>query len=520
MRQNVVNFINSFEESTVAKSPIINMDPEFNQSYKEHDDDSSYDRKGKRAVDVKDPSFGKIADQIPQKPISAQEDALNSVRARKESLVDIKPVELSGSVKFWTWFSPYRQMMLLVILIQILMILVTFGDGWAYPRTHTSAMVSGNLLVATAVRSEWVLRFVYWISIKLFRGWSPMKLRVLVVAILYHIGGLHSGCGVGAMMWLVVATTFHLMHRPLYHGLVTGTLVISLIIVVITCFVATPLVRAVYHNTFEITHRFLGWAGIISSLAFVISESWWDVNTKAWKPSGFVLLKMVEIWHILIIIILILGQWITVRKVPVEIDAPSNKVSVIKVPGGLTSGLHTRISRTGLREWHIFGSVSEGKKSDFHYMVIAVQGGFTRGLNKDQPAKLYTKTWKPCGLPYFSRLFTKGVAICTGSGIGAVGSTCIQHKDWYLIWIGSELEKTYGHNFVNFLKSRIEPERLLIWDTKGPLGRPDVNFELERVYNTWNAQVALFIGSPSLNKNVLETSRARGIPVFGSIWDA
>jgi hypothetical protein len=103
------------------------------------------------------------------------------------------------------------------------------------------------------------------------------------------------------------------------------------------------------------------------------------------------------------------------------------------------------------------------------------------------------------------------------------------------------LEKTYGTEFLTFIKSKIQPERLLVWDTKGPLGRPDVNVELERVYKQWNAQgafllskpfktktnqtidllsfslVALFIGSPALNKSVLRTSRARGIPVFVSL---
>ncbi|EHS64359.1 uncharacterized protein PGTG_22183 [Puccinia graminis f. sp. tritici CRL 75-36-700-3] len=152
---------------------------------------------------------------------------------------------------------------------------------------------------------------------------------------------------------------------------------------------------------------------------------------------------------------------------------PSNKASIIRVPGGLTSGLHTRVSRGGLREWHIFGSISEGKHADCHYIVMAVQGGFTRAMNEDQPETL---------------LFHRGVAICTGSGIGAVGSTCIQHDDWFLIWIGADLESTYGTEFMDFIKSKIQPERLLIWDTRGPLGRPDVNVELERVYKQWNAQ--------------------------------
>jgi hypothetical protein len=74
----------------------------------------------------------------------------------------------------------------------------------------------------------------------------------------------------------------------------------------------------------------------------------------------------------------ILFSWITVAKVPITVYAvrrlqpssilgkaenmtsleqSSEKASVIRVPGGLTSGLHTRISLGGLREWHIFGSI-------------------------------------------------------------------------------------------------------------------------------------------------------------------
>ncbi|MBW0470936.1 hypothetical protein O181_010651 [Austropuccinia psidii MF-1] len=433
---------------------------------------------------------------------------------------NLPPVYISSSIKFWTWLSPYRQILFLVVIVEAVLILVTLAGVWKYPRTNLNAMVTGNLLVAIAIRSEWVMRLLYWLSIKLFRRWSPMWFRVVIVAILYHIGGFHSGCGIGAMMWLALAWTYHFMSRELYHPAVLATLFISMLITIVTCFVATPLVRALYHNIFEMTHRFLGWLGVISSLAFVITSSWWDVNTQTWKTSGAYLIRMEEFWYIIAIIILIIGQWITVRHVPVVVQAPSSKASIVKVPGGLTSGLHTRISRGGLREWHIFGSISEGKHADCHYIVIAVQGGFTRALNKQKPLTLYTKTWKPCGLPYFSRFFTKGVAICTGSGIGAVGSTCIQHDDWYLVWIGSDLEKTYGKDFVNFISEKIEPHRLLIWDTKGPLGRPDVNVELARIYQEWNAQVALFIGSPALNLSVLRTSRARGIPVFGSIWDA
>lgn len=99
-----------------------------------------------------------------------------------------EPIHLRDSVKFWTWFSPYRQILVATIAIQAIAILVTLSGAWIYPRTHISGIACGNVLVAVAIRSEWVMRFLYWTSIQAIRGWAPMKLRVLVVAFLYHIG--------------------------------------------------------------------------------------------------------------------------------------------------------------------------------------------------------------------------------------------------------------------------------------------------------------------------------------------
>ncbi|KAA1075544.1 hypothetical protein PGTUg99_023732 [Puccinia graminis f. sp. tritici] len=137
-------------------------------------------------------------------------------------------------------------------------------------------------------------------------------------------------------------------------------------------------------------------------------------------------------------------------------------------------------------------------------------------LNVDKPVTLYTKRWKPCGLPYFSRLFKRGLAMCTGSGIGAVASTCIQHDNWFLIWIGPNLEKTYGKEIMQLICDRIPESRRLIWDTRGPLGRPDVVRLLQNTYLYWEAEVTLFVGSPEMNSNVLQSCRALKTPVFVS----
>lgn len=53
---------------------------------------------------------------------------------------------------------------------------------------------------------------------------------------------------------------------------------------------------------------------------------------------------------------------------------PSTKVAIIKFQRGMQEGLLGRISRSPVWEYHLFGTISEGKKSGCHYMVAGVQG--------------------------------------------------------------------------------------------------------------------------------------------------
>ncbi|EGG01672.1 uncharacterized protein MELLADRAFT_110784 [Melampsora larici-populina 98AG31] len=382
-------------------------------------------------------------------------------------------------LNFLTWFTPYRQILFLVIFINALIIIAISSGLFGGANRDLSLLVIINIFIAIGIRNEWVIRFIYWIFIKAFRSSRiPVGIRKEIVGILYHIGGLHSGCGVSAMLWLGLSAYQHFKNHKekAYHPALLSILSMAILCVVMTCIVATPIVRGP-------RHKFVG---------------------------------------------CIMSSWITTRQVSVEVFTSSKKATVIKVPGGLTSGVHTRISRGGLKEWHIFGSISlfnfgqlsEGKNADCHYLVAAVQGDFTTSLNLEQPTRLYTKTWKPAGLPYFSRMFNRGVAVCTGSGIGAVASTCIQHSDWFLIWIGPDLKNTYGTVLMGLIETKIPEERRLIWDTRSKLGRPDVFPLLAKTYKEWNAEVVLFIGSPALNQNMLKSSLEAKIPLFGSIWDA
>jgi hypothetical protein len=84
-------------------------------------------------------------------------------------------------------------------------------------------------------------------------------------------------------------------------------------------------------------------------------------------------------------------------------------------------------------------------------MIAGVQGDFTKGLVNDPPRTLWTRElkvswWCPreepgnglihtqfAGVSNTSTLYTRGIRICTGTGIGAALSTCLQSPYWYVL---------------------------------------------------------------------------------------
>lgn len=53
---------------------------------------------------------------------------------------------------------------------------------------------------------------------------------------------------------------------------------------------------------------------------------------------------------------------------------------------------------------------------------------------------------------------------------------------------GSDQEKTFGPTISGLIHRYVEPERLLLWDSKIRGGRPDTMKILREVYQSWNAE--------------------------------
>jgi hypothetical protein len=190
-------------------------------------------------------------------------------------------------------------------------------------------------------------------------------------------------------------------------------------------------------------------------------------------------------------------------------------------------------------------------------MVVGVQGDWTRRIVSDPPTHLYTREMKFAGLPYLSSLYKKGIMICTGSGIGAVLSTCLQLDTWFLIWIGSELEETFGAELMGIVKRGmlreeegevktqkgaqsgvIQGERCILFDTKKEGRRPDTVKMLKDVYAAFEAEglfCSLFVNSaphliilavviitsnPTGNAELMQACRENNMHSFGPLWDS
>ena len=111
------------------------------------------------------------------------------------------------------------------------------------------------------------------------------------------------------------------------------------------------LFRHLHHNVFERTHRFSGWTALGLLWAFIILTISHDAKTKSYSADlKSKLIKQQEFWFTLAITVLIIIPWLTVRRVPVKISAPSGHAAIIQFQGGVKAGVLGRISPSPFSE--------------------------------------------------------------------------------------------------------------------------------------------------------------------------
>ncbi|KAF8409013.1 hypothetical protein HHK36_005084 [Tetracentron sinense] len=416
-------------------------------------------------------------------------------------------------------FTVYKRLFVVCLTLNVIAMVLAATGNFPYAKRKAALFSIGNILALTLCRSEALLRIVFWIAVKaLGRPWVPLAIKTATTSFLQCLGGIHSGCGVSSIIWLVYALTLTVKDSENSSPEIIGVASTILSLLFLSSLAAFPLVRHLHHNVFERTHRFAGWTALILVWVFVILTICYEPIPKTYDLSISRLVKEEEFCFTLAITFFIILPWLTVRRVPVKVSAPSGHASIIKFEGGVQAGILGRISPSPFSEWHAFGIISDGQKE--HMMLAGAVGDFTKSLVSDPPSHLWVRGVHFAGLPYLVNMYERVVLVATGSGICVFLSFLLQpcSADVCLVWVAKGVEQNFGKE-IKEMASGFPKEKVIVHDT-AISGRPNVVEMSVDAAKRWNAQVVIVTSNPEGSRDVVNKCKAAGIAAFGPIWDS
>ncbi|BAZ18804.1 hypothetical protein NIES4071_106890 (plasmid) [Calothrix sp. NIES-4071] len=425
----------------------------------------------------------------------------------------------SGMHLFW-W--------ILVSSVNILLLIV-FYDTIYLNDISTAIFSVSNILVAVLVRNELILHFMYrlvvWTSVKIVYGKYYLNSSV------HYIGGVHASCATWGFLWLVVAQLQQLGNPsdPLSMAIesdpisiTTSSILVTLLVIIILT--AIPPLRHKFHDTFEISHRYLGWSCLAILILHQIRFQFIIALNQAYPLES--LLTNPVLLMIAVMVFSIFLPWITVQCFDnFRMHCPSEGVLVVTFSGSADVGTFARISLDGI-EWHSFSVARTSKnkqtgESEIHLIIGAV-GDWTKNLIRQVekgklPKRLWVRRVKPPGFMFSINAYSRVVVIATGAGIAPVLPHVIKngHK-LCIVWIANEHKQTYGTELWSLLDSH---PRCNIFDT-GIHGRPNVEQLAIQTVQDFKAQAVFCVSNKAVTDKVVNACLEKGIPAYGASWDS
>lgn len=449
-----------------------------------------------------------------------------------ESLRKERPLPPKKNGRIWrnlryTYFSIYRRLFSLVFLGNLAVLtwlLVKHRGIDTIPLQTLGVAGASNITFAILVRQEWVVNSLFQ-----FFGscpqWAPLRIR-RIIAKVYHLGGLHSGCAVAATVWFllfsatilrdfIVGDPPELRQEPVV-VIVTLAIILLLVSIVTT---AHPSIRAHFHNGFEAIHRFAGWSALGLLWAHTVTlTDFFRRLTNSKETIGILLVKNPIFWLLAVISLCIIQPWLRLRKVTVRSELLSKhaiRLHFTHTTLGLCEAV--RVSESPVKEWHAFAGIPAWDGNGFS-VVVSNAGDWTKRQIANQPTKLWVRGTPTKGVMALAPIFKKVVLVATGSGIGPCLSLLMAYPmPWRVLWSTPAPIETYGKGLVSEVL-QAEPEAIII-DTRQS-GRPDLLRLSWKLYKDSGAEAVFVISNPKVTRKIVYGLEARGIPVFAPIFDS
>ena len=382
-----------------------------------------------------------------------------------------------------------------------------------------AALTLVNLTAAVLIRQQNVLNLLFGLAGRGSRSW-PLWLRWSVSKV-HHVGGIHAGGALAGTAWLCaftwVATAAHAHHPASVSAttLVLAYCLVGLAVLLVVC--ASPPVRSRAHNVFELSHRLCGWTAIGLFWALTVHLA---VRGRGDTAAVEAIASSWQVWVVAILTLSVASPWLRLRRVPVTVERPSSHAAIVRFDHGVTPAFASAvgISRSPLREWHAFATVTTPGRSGYR-LLISRAGDWTGRFIDDPPSHLWVRG-TPVSAPMakVALLYERVVYVATGSGIGPVlGQILAERVPARLVWSTRDPRATYGDDLVDELE-RAQPDAV-IWDTT-QRGKPDLLQLAHRAYEDFDAEAVFVVSNQATTRRLVHDLERSGIPAFGPIWDS
>ncbi|KAG5639219.1 hypothetical protein H0H81_005698, partial [Sphagnurus paluster] len=330
-------------------------------------------------------------------------------------------------------------------------------------------IVIANLFVAILMRQDYVIDAFFTVLTAVPSSW-PMAIRS-VCARVYHIGGLHSGCGVSGVLWLILftaqATIEMLQHKQTSVATVGVTYAILGLLLGILAF-AYPSVRAKFHDSFEVSHRFMGWTA--TALVWAQTVLLTNDYRPAGQPLGKALISSAPFWLLVVMTF-----------------TPK-------------TGSFVRLSNSPWTEWHGFATVPEPGMKGFS-LVISKAGDWTADQIAHPPTHMWVRGIPTFGVMRIVPLFRRIIVVATGSGIGPCTAAILEKKiPMRLLWTAPNVRQTFGDKLVDSIITAA-PDAV-IYNTRTH-GKPDMVKLTLRMVKDFDAEAVVIISNRKLTEKVV-----------------
>lgn len=442
-------------------------------------------------------------------------------------------------------FAVYQRLFTSVFVANLAVVLAIWHhQSWdgteVFTLDNLATLASSNFLLAILFRQDWLINILFrtaWLV-----PWSfPLRLRRMVSRV-YCFGGIHSGAAVMGTGWWVGFTglmSWEGVARGAYTPvlLLLALVVCSLLVGIVL--LSLPQLRTRYHNTWELTHRFMGWMAILLFWAQILLLTKHDATAEA--PFAHLLVRTPSFWCLAAMTALLIYPWLLLRRWTFTATPLSSHAVRLTSPHTVHKYSCLVLSSSPLREWHPFATfptTSPASDQAESSMVVSAAGDWTRGLiataslrSKEQAQsdesktqgvqmRFWVKSHPRAGVMSFSALFARVIIVTTGSGIGpALGSLLDRPHGQVarLIWSTRSPLKTYGEEMMGLVR-RADPDALVL-DTD-ELGRPDLLQVTCRMCVEVGAEAVFVLSNETVTRMMMGGLEKKGVPVYGPIWDS